>query len=93
MTDPLRRLLTAAAVRERAHEMLDLALRGEVEGWSVDLSRLEAAADLTAHVTRERYPDLAIPFHARWRHFVADEPRLPPAGAARPGTPFDLIIL
>lgn len=93
VSEPLRRLLSAAAVRERAHEMLDLALQGGVEGWSVDLSRLEAAADLTARVTRERYPDLAIPFHARWRHFVADEPRLPPAGASRARSAFDLVIL
>ncbi len=93
MSSPLRRLLSAAAVRERAHEMLDLALEGQVEGWRVDLSRLEAAADLTAAVTRERYPDLAIPFHARARLFVAGEPALPGAGAARARAAFDLVIL
>jgi hypothetical protein len=89
-----RRLLSAAAVRERAHEMLDLAIEGRVEGWSVDLDRLEAAAELTAAVTRERYPDLAIPFHSRWRHFVAGPPTLPgrsPAERARAA--FDLVIL
>lgn len=93
--DPaLLRLLSAAAVRERAHEMLDIALQGGVEGWAVDLDRLGGAADLTAKVTREAYPDLAIPFHARWRHFVAGEPRLPqddPAERARAA--FDLVIL
>ena len=86
-------LLNAAAVRERAHEMLDLALDGRVEGWEVDLDRLGGAADLTAAVTREAYPDLAIPFHARWRHF-AGEPQLPdgdPAERARAA--FDLVIL
>jgi hypothetical protein len=87
-------LLSAAAVRERAHEMLGLALSGEVEGWSVDLDRLADAADRTAAATRERYPDLAIPFHARWRHFVAGEPRLPKSDAAeRARTAFDLVIL
>jgi hypothetical protein len=92
--DSLRRLLTASAVRERAHEMLELALEGGVEGWKVDLSRLADAADRTADVTREQYPDLAIPFHARWRHFVAGPPRLPdgePAERARAA--FDLVIL
>ncbi|HEY7810507.1 MAG TPA: DUF1688 family protein [Allosphingosinicella sp.] len=90
----LQGLLSAAAVRERAHEMLDLALAGEVEGWAVDLSRLEEAADRTVAVTRENYPDLAIPFHARWRHFVAGPPALPdgdPAERARAA--FDLTIL
>ena len=85
---PLRRLLNAAAVRERAHELLDLAVEGRVEGWTVDLGRLGDAADLTASVTRERYPDLAIPFHARGRHFVAGAPTF-----AGPREAFDLIIL
>jgi len=86
--EPLHQLLSAAAVRERAHELLDLAIEGDVEGWSVDLSRLDEAAALTAAVTRERYPDLAIPFHARARHFVAGAPEI-----ADPRAAFDLIIL
>jgi len=92
---PLHALLNAAAVRERAHEMLDSALAGGVEGWSVDLDKLDAAAALTAEVTRASYPDLIIPFHARWRHFVAGDPVLPdgedPAGRARAA--FDLAII
>jgi len=95
VADPaLLALLSASAVRDRAHEMLGLALEGAVEGWAVDLNRLDHAADLTAAVTREAYPDLDIPFHARWRHFVAGEPRLPsgdPAERARAA--FDLVIL
>ncbi len=93
--DPsLRSLLSAAAVRERSHEMLALALDGRIDGWRVDLSRLDAAADLTAAVTRENYPSLNIPFHARARHFVAGAPLLPegdPAERARAA--FDLVIL
>ena len=91
----LRALLNAAAVRERSHEMLELALDGEVEGWSVDLDRLDTAAELTAQVTRENYPDLKIPFHARGRHFVAGEPRLPDPSdpAARARAAFDLVIV
>jgi hypothetical protein len=65
-----RSLLSAAAVRERAHDMLDLALDDGLQEWRVDLDRLVDAADLTARVTREAYPDLAVPFHARWRHFA-----------------------
>jgi hypothetical protein len=90
----VRSLLSAAAVRERAHEMLELALAGEVEGWTVDLSRLEEAADRTAAVTRESYPNLDIPFHARWRHFVAGAPKLPDGDRAERGrAAFDLIIM
>jgi len=94
MGDPIRSLLTATAVRERAHEMLELALDGRIAGWRVDLDRLADAADRTAAVTREAYPDLRIPFHARSRHFVAGPPRLPggdPHERARAA--FDLIIL
>ena len=89
----IRGLLTAAAVRERAHEMLELALEGSVEGWRVDLDKLADAADLTVQVTRGAYPDLAIPFHARWRHFVAGAPALPEGGPERGRAAFDLVIL
>ena len=91
---PIPTLLSAAAVRERAHEMLALALEGRVDGWRVDLNRLNEAADLTAAVTREAYPDLNIPFHARYRHFVAGAPKLPRGNAAeRARAAFDLVIL
>jgi hypothetical protein len=96
-SDALHGLLSAAAVRERAHEMLEIAIGGGVDGWAVDLSRMSEAAERTAVATRERYPDLAIPFHARWRHFVAGEPMLPSSGGADPAprarAAFDLVIL
>jgi hypothetical protein len=62
-------LLSAAAVRAKADEMLQLALDGRLAEWTADLDRLPAAADLTAQVIRDQYPTLAVPFHARWRHF------------------------
>jgi hypothetical protein len=65
-----RSLLSSAAVRVRAHEMLTAALADELPEWRVDLARLEPAADLTAQVVRESYPDLVVPFHARWRHLI-----------------------
>jgi hypothetical protein len=43
----------------------------ELPEWSLDLSRMDAAADLTAETVRANYPDLKVPFHARWRHFTA----------------------
>ena len=93
-----RSLLTAAAVRGRAHELLAIAEAGGLSEWRLDLSRLEAAADLTAQVVRENYPDLRVPFHARWRHFTAagrdlwaeaDKPSDP---AALGRAAFDLVI-
>lgn len=50
--------------------MLEVGLSGGLEHWRVDLDRLPEAAAFVAEVIRERYPDLEVPFHARWRHFV-----------------------
>jgi hypothetical protein len=90
----IQALLSAAAVRERAHEMLELALEGRVDGWRVELPALAEAAERTAAVTRELYPSLDVPFHARSRHFVAGPPRLPqgdPQERARAS--FGLVVL
>jgi hypothetical protein len=69
VTEDARRLLSAAAVRERAHQMLDIALADGLAEWRVNLDRLPVAAELTAQATLEAYPGLDVPFHARWRHF------------------------
>lgn len=85
MSDKAAQLRSAAAVRERAHELLDMAIDGAVAEWRVDLARLEQTADLTAEVVRGNYPDLRVPFHARWRHFVAGGRDLWVERAAREG--------
>src|SRR5262249_44915584 len=64
-------LLSAAAVRERAQRMLDLALAGRLPHFSVDLGRLDGAVDLVLTTVRRAYPSLDVPFHSRWRHFVS----------------------
>ena len=66
-----RSLLTAHAVRERADMMLAAALGGKLAELSVDLSKLDAVADLVAGTTRAAYPDLVVPPHSRFRHFSA----------------------
>jgi hypothetical protein len=63
-------LLSAAAVRERAHQML--ALGDRLPNFRVDLARLDETAQLVIGTTREAYPSLDIPFHSRWRHFDID---------------------
>ncbi len=64
-------LCTAAAVRDRCGAMLALAEADALPHFAVDLDRLPAVADTTAAVIRRAYPSLAIPHHARWRHFAA----------------------
>jgi hypothetical protein len=65
-------LLSPAAVRERANVLLRKGTDDELPHFRIDLRRLEDAADLTLKVTTAAYPDLVIPFHSRWRHFVLD---------------------
>jgi Protein of unknown function (DUF1688) len=95
-------LLTAAAVRERAHLILEAGLAGRLQYFRVDLDRLEQAADLTAAITRAAYPSLEIPFHSRWRHFAidGDDRWMPiaaaarwPSVAARARAEFDLAVI
>lgn len=52
--------------------MLAIGLDDKLPNFSVDLSKLDAAAERVLAVTRKAYPALDIPFHARWRHFVVD---------------------
>jgi len=97
-----RALLSAAAVRERAHEMLAKGLAGELAHFTIDLASLRAAARVVSELIRVNYPDLKVPFHARWRHFVlggrdlwaeraAQAPWASPAAKARAA--FDLAIV
>ena len=69
LDDPVfRELWTLEAVRERTNELLDLCERDALDHFTFDESRLDPAARLVAEVTRERYPDLRVPLHSRWRH-------------------------
>ncbi|MBI3435842.1 MAG: URC4/urg3 family protein [Proteobacteria bacterium] len=65
-------LLSAEAVRARAHRLLAIGLADGLAHFRVDLARLDAAIDLTLATTRAAYPSLAVPFHSRWRHFTLD---------------------
>lgn len=96
----VRSLLSAAAVRERAHAML--ALGDRLPNFRVDLGKLDDAARLTLDITRAAYPSLDVPFHSRWRHFTLagsdqwtalDRATAWPSPAARARAAFDLAIV
>ena len=63
-------LLSAGAVRERAHRMLAIGLEDGLPNFRIDLDRMDDAIDLVLKTTLKAYPSLEIPFHSRWRHFV-----------------------
>jgi hypothetical protein len=62
-------LFSTATVRSRAHALLARARSGASAHFAVHDSALDACAQTVVRVTRERYPDLNIPYHSRWRHF------------------------
>ena len=63
-------LLSAQAVRERAHRMLAIGLNGDLPHFRIDLTCMNGAADLVLDTMRKAYPTLDVPLHSRWRHFV-----------------------
>ena len=62
-------LLSAAAVRERCGIVFAAVERGETRHFRLVPSRLDEAVCRVIDITRRRYPDLAVPYHSRWRHF------------------------
>jgi hypothetical protein len=52
--------------------MLAFGLDDRLPNFRVDLSRLDAAADLVIAAMREAYRSLTVPFHSRWRHFTVE---------------------
>jgi len=67
--DAAAMLRTTSAVRSRSAQLLERARSGESRWFTVGDERLHDAADEVVAVSRARYPDLAIPYHSRWRHF------------------------
>jgi hypothetical protein len=64
-------LRTTSAIRDRAAQLLVRARGDESRWFTVHDDAFQTAAAEVAAVTYRRYPDLAIPFHSRWRHFEA----------------------
>jgi uncharacterized protein DUF1688 len=101
MVDALS-LLSAEAVRDRAHRLLALGLQDKLANFRIDLGRLDATADIVLDVMHKNYPTGAVPFHSRWRHFViGGEDRWAaiaarmnwPDAASRARAEFDLAIV
>jgi Protein of unknown function (DUF1688) len=62
-------LLSAAAVRERCGIVFAAAERGDTRHFRPVLGQLDEAVLRVVATTRRRYPNLAVPYHSRWRHF------------------------
>lgn len=68
---PAARLLSATAVREHCQEIFAYVVKGDSPHFVWHAERLSATAAYVADVIRERYTDLKVPYHSRWRHFEA----------------------
>ncbi len=74
MTTPneaAKRLLSAAAVRERCARIMAAAEAGRAPHFTWHENQLDACADYVLGVMRKRFPDLNVPVHSRRRHFEA----------------------
>lgn len=70
MTLPeVARLRHPDTIRRQSERMLALATEGRLERWEIDLDRLPDLGRMVGELTRDRYPDLAVPVHGRRLHF------------------------
>ncbi len=64
--------MSAQAVRERCRQVFAEAQVGALDHFALDEGRLDVAADRVIETMRQAYPDLQVPFHSRWRHFIVE---------------------
>ena len=67
----VRVLRDPATIRARCHAIAAAVDAGLSPHFTIDPSQLAPVAHRVATLTRSRFPDLAIPYHSRWRHFEA----------------------
>lgn len=68
ITNELTYLFSPESVRQSSVKMYRHAMNGNTH-FIVDESLLDTTAKLVTTVISEKYPDLNIPYHSRWRHF------------------------
>lgn len=72
ITDPILMMLRDPhTIRSRAHALLNLAKEDKLAHFALQPEHMTATASFVTEVIQEHYPDLAIPYHSRWRHFEA----------------------
>lgn len=65
-------LMSAAAVRKRCGQIFAAGQAGTLTHFALEEGRLDSAADRVIETMRQSYPDLQVPFHSRWRHFIVE---------------------
>ncbi len=93
-------MMTPEAVRDRCAQIYQKGLAGDLEHFTVHPERYTATAAFVAETIQHNYPSLEIPYHARWRHFIAGKrdlavellAELPIGSDERARAQFDLAI-
>jgi hypothetical protein len=67
--EAVAQLREPGTIRARCTRIAEAVMNGQSAWFLVDLDQLDGAAALVERLTRQRYPDLNIPYHSRWRHF------------------------
>ncbi|HIK45959.1 MAG TPA: URC4/urg3 family protein [Leptolyngbyaceae cyanobacterium M65_K2018_010] len=70
-------LQSPQAIRDRCRALFYLARQDRLHHFRLNLDALPAATTYVQRLIDQRYPQAAIPFHSRWRHFeVGGQSRL-----------------
>jgi hypothetical protein len=69
--DPLAAMREPSTIRARCAAVTRAVEQGRSGHFKLDRSLLPQVARRVATLTRERFADLKIPYHSRWRHFEA----------------------
>ncbi|MBL8330051.1 MAG: DUF1688 family protein [Rubrivivax sp.] len=69
--DPIGPLWQPATIRARCAAVAQAVEDGRSGWFSIDRAALPALAQQVADLIRQRFPDLQVPLHSRWRHFQA----------------------
>jgi hypothetical protein len=69
--DPLAAMREPSTIRARCAAVTRAVEQGRSGHFKLDRSLLPQVARRVAALTRERFADLKIPYHSRWRHFEA----------------------
>lgn len=67
--EDLNYLFSTQAIRDRAKDLLHYTESGKGL-YTIDWDALPSVAKYTAQVIRQNYPQLNVPYHSRWRHFL-----------------------
>ncbi|MGF1569711.1 MAG: URC4/urg3 family protein [Nodosilinea sp.] len=65
-------LQSPQAIRDRSGDLFARCRQGQLDHFCGDLTALPQAADYVLTMMHQQYPDGAVPFHSRWRHFEVD---------------------